>query len=391
MTPARKIRVALVVAIGSAFAWIAFGAGVQNYGFWDDCGNAIISRAPGAVWLAMLVSGLVMASSTTTWTILRRANQLKASRGLATVVWFAFAASALWALAFREGLPYSGCDYGRPKRDRDGRASLPSTRHRRRVGRSSPSSRSLTRHWLQIARGEYASIGAFVDLEQSLLALGAPDRLVAGCRRAQVQERRHAALAADLVERWSGARPRFVHEASPTITTDLARIAVESYLDGCLNEGAAAAEAAVRRDGVTDQQVRAVLDVIATDEAEHAELAWAIIEWAVAVHAPTTIRALESARARTTPARRGIRRPFWMTTARARTLGWIDPELCRRVHPDIVAAAEARLSKVLESEASECDARDTPDCGERPSDHHSFGCNVEPDRLHDTVGVRVPG
>ncbi len=339
----------------------------------------------------MLLSGAAMTACAEAWARTSFGRNKVRRRLIPIVAALAWIASAGWFLLMQFALGNSGCIYGRPKRDRDGRASLPSTRHRRRVGRSSPSSRSLTRHWLQIARGEYASIGAFVDLEQSLLALGAPDALVAGCRRAQVQERRHAALAADLVERWSGARPRFVHEASPTITTDLARIAAESYLDGCLNEGAAAAEAAVRRDGVTDQQVRAVLDVIATDEAEHAELAWTIIEWAVAVDAPTTIRALESARARTTPARRGIRRPFWMTTARARTLGWIDPELCRRVHPDIVAAAEARLSKVLESEASECDARDTPDCGERPSDHHSFGCNVEPDRLHDTVGVRVPG
>jgi hypothetical protein len=57
------------------------------------------------------------------------------------------------------------------------------------------------------------------------------------------------------------------------------RLAVESWLDGCLSEGRAAAQAERAAELATDPQARATMRTIACDELRHAELAWAILAW----------------------------------------------------------------------------------------------------------------
>jgi hypothetical protein len=61
------------------------------------------------------------------------------------------------------------------------------------------------------------------------------------------------------------------------------RLALESLVDGCIEEGAAArsAEEAARR--TEDPAIREVLLRIAREEARHAELARCIVAWALSV------------------------------------------------------------------------------------------------------------
>jgi hypothetical protein len=54
-------------------------------------------------------------------------------------------------------------------------------------------------------------------------------------------------------------------------------LATEAWLDGCLGEGAAAAQAQYALRCAADEGVRSTLAVIARDEASHAELAWAVL------------------------------------------------------------------------------------------------------------------
>jgi hypothetical protein len=133
-------------------------------------------------------------------------------------------------------------------------------------------------HWLAEARAEHASIAAFARLAIDLLALGAPSALVAACHRAAMDEVRHAehgfALAARFGEREldPGALP--IARSDPP---DLVRMALESVMDGGVGEGIAAE---VARAGVAceaDEGIRAVLRIIARDEARHAEIAWDIV------------------------------------------------------------------------------------------------------------------
>lgn len=344
---------AAIAAVVGGVVWFGFGIGVLQYGTVDDCGNTISSLAPLGIWITMLVGGGTMASGTTVWTVLRRANAVAsphsgAISGLALNVclWIAVGTSAIWFAALHVvGLP-SNCDYGRPLRRADGSADLPTVRHDARSARTREH-RALTRHWLRIARGEFASIAAFVELERSLVAHDAPPRLTDACRRAQHQELRHAELASDLVERFSGARPGFEHRVVEPPPADLVRLAVESWFDGCLNEGAAAAEAAVRSAHVADVQINGALGVIADDELEHAELAWAIIEWAMETGGAPVRTALHAALGAPADARRGIERPWWLSERRAAAVGWIDPRLCAGLHPELLADARRRLGALL--------------------------------------------
>jgi hypothetical protein len=129
--------------------------------------------------------------------------------------------------------------------------------------------------WARTARGEHASVPAFAKVSLDLAAVGAPLDLHERVHRAALDEvdhtRRALALAGNGVT--TGALPGRGRLAR------LARMAVETFRDGCLGEGDAAAEAAAAT-GTTDDE-RAALAVIARDEAGHAELAWAILGWCV--------------------------------------------------------------------------------------------------------------
>jgi len=61
----------------------------------------------------------------------------------------------------------------------------------------------------------------------------------------------------------------------------LADLAMESLLDGALNETFAARVAEVTGQSCEDARAREVLRLIAQDEYGHARLAWQIVEWAV--------------------------------------------------------------------------------------------------------------
>jgi hypothetical protein len=337
----------MAATVVGAAAWFGFGVAVNFYWFEDVCGDAIRSLAPIGVWIAMLVGGTSMSVGSTALALARRANGHHPGWGRVVATWFVFGVSVAWFVAVQVGLP-SSCDYGRPARDHDGAHLLPAVRHRRHPRRRG-AHRAAGRHWLRVARGECASIGAFRELERVLVSAGAPDALADRCRVAARDEMRHTALAADLVERFTGARPTFVAVEPPQRTISIVELAVESWFDGCLNEGAAAAEAAVRADAVEDLQIRTVLRVIAADEAQHADLAWAVIEWCLTQEPDAVAQALCSAASRRPVGDRGIPRPWWLGARRAVELGWIDAELCAEVAPRVLAAARQRLAHSIGS------------------------------------------
>ena len=145
--------------------------------------------------------------------------------------------------------------------------------------------RAVRDHFAAAAQLEASSVWTFLRLAAELAAVGAPDALIAAALDAADDEVRHAELCA----RAAGglalaalppgtARPRFTHR-SPLALATLAR---EAWLEGCLNEGAAAAEASNASSEATIPTTRAMLAAIATDEARHAELAWDVLAWVLA-------------------------------------------------------------------------------------------------------------
>jgi hypothetical protein len=206
-----------------------------------------------------------------------------------------------------------GWTSGRPFRARDGRA------RRARSGRSAgwsddtqaPQVEKLAADerqraaltWRADAEAEHASIAAFARLQLELLALGAPSQLVERAARASLDEVAHAracfSLASALAGEQIGPGP-FPEATAPRpllhrMDEALLRLAIESLIDGALNEGLAAACAREAAARARDSAVRSVLTRIAKDEAEHATLGWDICVWAATEHGSSCAAALRRA------------------------------------------------------------------------------------------------
>lgn len=156
--------------------------------------------------------------------------------------------------------------------------------------------RTLGAHWRRLAELEHASITAFEHLALQLRFVGAPEHLVVRCTTAAAQETDHAERCFDLASRYLGGEVRPGRVTMPPIGEPiLAALAVESLRDGMLNESYAAWIAAQQLHSCTDGHVARALRVIAHDEAEHAELSAAIVEWCVRVGGPPVRAAVEAA------------------------------------------------------------------------------------------------
>ena len=136
------------------------------------------------------------------------------------------------------------------------------------------------------ALAEYASVAAFNDLALRLLAVGAPTALVAGCQQAAADEIRHAVTVARLAGdnggdfgAIAGLRGRRIGRRWHSRRRQLSRIAAESFVDGWLNETAAAAALRRRAEMAATAEERDVMVSIADDEAAHADLARQIVVW----------------------------------------------------------------------------------------------------------------
>jgi hypothetical protein len=154
---------------------------------------------------------------------------------------------------------------------------------------------TLADWWLLDAQKEHASIPAFARLAWQLAALGAPPELLERTYRAGMQEIRHARRCYGLVSAYRGtpvgAMP-MPELADADAETDVVKLAVESLVDGCLIEGVNADAAKLALTRATDPAVRSLLRIIAVDEAQHAELAWSIVEWCVALGGEPVLEAL---------------------------------------------------------------------------------------------------
>ena len=145
---------------------------------------------------------------------------------------------------------------------------------------------ALANEWARDAAAEHASIAAFSRFSLQLLALGAPADLVEAAHEAALDEARHAREAYALASAFAGVpigpaaldvSGALAHVADVT----LARLAVETFEEGCVAETLAAMDAHEKHAKYTDSAIHDVLARIAADEERHAELAWRTVAWAV--------------------------------------------------------------------------------------------------------------
>ncbi|HKY36920.1 MAG TPA: hypothetical protein VJN18_13325 [Polyangiaceae bacterium] len=179
------------------------------------------------------------------------------------------------------GLP-GFCEVGRPYRDECGEARTAGVAHHADFDRADPRAAL----WSERAADECASVPAFLQLALELADLDAPLELVARAVQAAEEELGHTHAAAGLAERFGGqpvllAPPQFRARGPLPRPLALRRLAREAWLDGCLNEGLAAALAAAEaRDSSCSKEAQ-VAARIAREEASHAALAFEVLGWAL--------------------------------------------------------------------------------------------------------------
>jgi hypothetical protein len=159
--------------------------------------------------------------------------------------------------------------------------------------------------WRENGRGEHASVAAFAQLTLDLMSVGAPPRLLADAQRDALDEVRHAELCFSLAKALDGAAqsPQPFPQAAktrplpPTRTLALARLAVDSLLEGALLEGYSARVIAKLTSRCADAATIRVLEELAADEGRHSRHGWDVVEWCLATGGTPIAQALRGAAA----------------------------------------------------------------------------------------------
>jgi hypothetical protein len=141
----------------------------------------------------------------------------------------------------------------------------------------------IAEEWLEDARMEHASIASFARFTLDLLTYGAPAELVEAAQRAGLDECEHARLCFGLAARYgAGSRgPSQLRAADAKVARSLWHATIAAFREGCVGETLAALQASAAWQQAEDPDVKRALGRIAADEANHAELAWRFVAWAV--------------------------------------------------------------------------------------------------------------
>jgi hypothetical protein len=149
--------------------------------------------------------------------------------------------------------------------------------------------------WLADALAEHASIASFARATIELIAVGAPNELLEDAARAMRDEIRHAERCFELASRFAGraVSPGPLAAAAPR-TPELAQLAVDTFIEGCVGETVSALAATRALAGCEDDRVARVLRGIVADETRHAALAWKTIAWTIAEGGAPVVAALRA-------------------------------------------------------------------------------------------------
>jgi hypothetical protein len=189
------------------------------------------------------------------------------------------------------------------------------------------------RHWQDMAQEEYESIAAFSELALDLMAAGAPVELVTRCHQAALEEAKHTQTCLDMGLRVNGRTARIEMTSRLRVARGrprwraalLARLAVESYVDGWIGEASSARVLAQLARETPDPELGNALRVLAREEMGHARLGEDIVRWATSEGGPLVEHALRIARRRL--ARSELPPADHLESANLRDLGVPDREL----------------------------------------------------------------
>jgi hypothetical protein len=155
------------------------------------------------------------------------------------------------------------------------------------LGDTSERPAGLAEQWRENGKTEHASVAAFARLTLDMMTVGAPPALIAAANRDALDEIRHTELCFSLARSLDsrsispGPFPQVRQgRALPRLRTlCLAKLAIDSMIDGALHEGVSARIIARLARRCEVPGIRAILTEIAADEGRHAAHGWAVMEW----------------------------------------------------------------------------------------------------------------
>ena len=141
--------------------------------------------------------------------------------------------------------------------------------------------------WRENGKTEHASVAAFARLTLDLMALGAPPSLIAAANQDALDEIRHTELCFSLARALDGRsvspgpfpQAQRIATLPRSRTLALAKLAVDSLVDGALHEGVSARIIAKLARRCDVPATRAALMEIAADEGRHTAHGWAVVGW----------------------------------------------------------------------------------------------------------------
>ncbi|MFO0551029.1 MAG: ferritin-like domain-containing protein [Polyangiaceae bacterium] len=153
----------------------------------------------------------------------------------------------------------------------------------------------LSQSYVEIAAAEHASIASFARFTLELVALGAPDELLALTQRAALDEIEHAAIMSYFAGAAVGRRLARGRVRAPSLNDviDVYGVARATFRDGCVNETIGALSLARAAERAASPAMAEILRRVAEDEARHAELAWRTIAWLASADQEAVRAALE--------------------------------------------------------------------------------------------------
>ncbi len=203
--------------------------------------------------------------------------------------------------------------------------------------------RRLSELWLRRAQNEHASVASFDRFCLGLLAVGAPPDLLERAHHAALDELLHTRLCFAVASQYAGKPlgpgPLSLHGALGG-DFSLAGLALSTALEGCLGETLSAIEAERCAELAKLPALKTALEIIAKDEAEHAELAWAFLRFACEIGGETLTSQVRRrmAPALHTSAESGVK--YACADLAVSGFGFLDPE-------EAIAVRREALAKVL--------------------------------------------
>ena len=131
--------------------------------------------------------------------------------------------------------------------------------------------------------GEHGSVASFARHTLQLMTMGAPSELLISSQKASMDEIRHAKMAYGLAATFLGSnvRPGSL-DIDGSVKSSSKEDIIQSVInEGCIGETISAVRMKLQSHYAQQPMVKDILEQIAADESNHAQLAWNTVQWAV--------------------------------------------------------------------------------------------------------------